>query len=94
MAFIITKPLIEHKMDSITKVNASAGLKVTSIYPIYKQLNISRTPESPEAVAMFTYIDSIRSLSNIANFSITSATDIAQIQEAETNFNNSLLLIV
>ncbi len=78
---------------TITKVNNQAGIKITSLYPIYKQLNISRNPTSQEALAMYLYIDSIRSLSNIANFNITSAAEVSQIREIETGFTTSLSLL-
>ena len=93
MAFVITKPLEEHKIEAIARVNAKAGDKITILYPIYRQLNIGREPTSSEAITMYTYIDSIRDLSNTATNSINLATTVAQVREIEATFTTSLLSI-
>ena len=87
MPFILTKPLKTHKTESISKVKALAGDKILSVYPIYKQLNIARTEEAP---TMYAYIDLVRSLSNLATDSITSAIDIIEIRAIETKYTIDL----
>ena len=86
MAFILIRPLATHQAESITTINALAGDKILSSYPIYKQLNLGRDNSSLSSAAMYAYIDSIRTLSNVANTAISSAADVAEIRGIEAQF--------
>ena len=90
MAFVITKPIADHRTESIASINAQASDKITALYPIYKQLNVAHTVD---ALPMYAYIDSIRDLSNIANTAIGLAVDVAEIRAIESGFITGLALL-
>ena len=86
MAFLITKPLGEQKTEAILKIKELSSDRITTSYPIYRQLNISRLPYSEEAIAMFSFIDDIRVNSNLAESEISSATTITEIRDIVSGF--------
>jgi hypothetical protein len=86
MAFIITRPLEEQKTEAILKIKELSSDRITSSYPIYRQLNISRLPYSEEAIAMFSFIDDIRNASNLAESGINSATTVSEIRAIVSGF--------
>ena len=86
MAFIITRPLEEQKTEAILKIKELSSDRITSSYPIYRQLNISRLPYSEEAIAMFANIDNIRNASNLAESGINSATTVSEIRAVVSGF--------
>lgn len=90
MPFIITKPLDEQKQEFIAEVNKLAGDKILSLYPIYKQINLGRTPEAQETIDMYAYIDGIRNHSNEANNGIILTTSIAEIRVLVDQFKSYL----
>lgn len=73
--------------DGNKQINQLAGQKILSKYPIYKQLNIARTDE---ASAMYSWIDNIRDLSNIATANITQAVTQEEITAIVDNFKIEL----
>jgi len=75
------------KADTIIDINTLAGDKITSKYPIYRQINIARTTE---AEAMYVWIDSVRAAAQAAKTEIGAATSIADIRAAEAAFNVAL----
>lgn len=75
------------KADSVKQINQAASQKILSKYPIYKQLNIGRTPE---AQVMYDWIDNVRNLSNIATASIEQAMTQEQIDSIVDNFKTEL----
>jgi hypothetical protein len=83
MAFLITKPIADHKAESIVSINTQAGDKILALYPLYKQLNVARLSD---ATAMYTYIDAIRDLSNTATIAIGLAVDMLGIRAIESQF--------
>lgn len=94
LSWIISEEDFEKfRLNSINIINSKAGDKILTTYPMYKQINLGRVPYTNETLAMFTYIDTIRTLSNIATNSITLATTVVQIREAEDTFATSLLSI-
>jgi hypothetical protein len=86
MAFLITRPLEEQKTEAILKIKELSSDRITSSYPIYRQLNISRLPYSEEAIAMFAFIDDIRVNSNLAESGINSATTVSEIRDIVSGF--------
>ena len=74
------------KADAVLEVDSSAGVKILAIYPFYKQHNVSRTPLSEEALAMYAYIDGIRSLAQVAKATISIATSAVEISRAVDSF--------
>jgi len=93
MAFLITKPIDEIKNETKLRINELSGKYILLRYPIYRQLNFHRLPTNPETLAMYTYIDSVRDLSNVTTNSITLAITVTQIREIENTFTTSLLSI-
>lgn len=73
--------------DGSKQINQQASQKILSKYPIYKQLNIGRTPE---AQVMYDWIDNIRNLSNIATANITQAVTQDEITTIVDNFKTEL----
>lgn len=90
MPFIITKPLDEQKQEFISEVNSIAGVKITDSYPLYKQINLGRLPDSAETIAMYSFIDSVRNASNTASASINSASSITEIRVAVDQFKETI----
>lgn len=98
MAFLITKPLAEHKQEYTVEINKLAGDKILALYPQYKQANMTaRYVElmklneltSTEALAIeviWDWIKAIRSQSNVANSTIDSALDMVGIRLALEEF--------
>lgn len=93
MAFILTKPLNEQKQEFIAEVNKLAGDKILIKYPIYKQINLGREPQSQETIDMYAYIDGIRNHSNEANNGIILATSIAEIRALVDQFKSYLEIL-
>lgn len=62
--------------QTCAEINGLAGAKITLKYPIYAQLNIGRTPE---ADAMYAWIDSIRALANEYRADVLNAKSEAEI---------------
>jgi hypothetical protein len=79
--------------DAVLEVDSLASVKILATYPLYKQNNISRTPLSDEAVAMYAYIDNIRALAQTAKTNINAAPSVVEIRAAVSEFKNSLELI-
>ena len=79
------------RADGNKQINQLSSQKILSKYPIYKQLNIGRTPE---AQVMYDWIDNIRSLSNIATASIAQAVTQEEITAIADNFKTELGNIV
>lgn len=75
------------KADAVKQINHLASQKILSKYPIYKQLNIARTDD---AQVMYSWIDNIRNLSNIANANIETSTTLEQINSIVDNFKTEL----
>lgn len=73
------------------QINQLSSQKILSKYPIYKQLNIGRTPE---AQVMYDWIDNVRNLSNIATANITQAVTQDEITTIVDNFKTELGNIV
>lgn len=73
--------------DGSKQINQAASQKILSKYPIYKQLNLARTEE---AQVMYSWIDNIRNLSNIANANIEASTTLEQINSIVENFKTEL----
>lgn len=73
--------------DGNKQINQLASQKILSKYPIYKQLNLARTEE---AQVMYSWIDNIRNLSNIANTNIEASTTLEQINSIVANFKTEL----
>lgn len=69
------------------QINQLASQKILSKYPIYKQLNLARTDD---AQVMYSWIDNIRNLSNIANANIETSTTLEQINAIVDNFKTEL----
>jgi hypothetical protein len=86
MAFLITRPLEEQKTEAILKIKELSSDRITSSYPIYRQLNISRLPYSEEAIAMFSFIDDIRVNSDLVESGINSATTVSEIRDIVSGF--------
>jgi len=78
------------KLEYIANIKARSQYKIYGKYPVYKQINIGRSPLSSESVIMFEYIDNIRFLSNAALFEIESATSVEVIYESIANFINNI----
>lgn len=74
------------KLDTIQLINRKAGSKIIEVYPVYKQLNIGRIPNSSEAIAMFTFIDNIRDISNTLITNVNSATTLEEIKTITKDF--------
>ena len=70
-----------------SQINALAGNKITLKYPIYLQLNTARTPD---ADAMYAWIDSIRSLANEYRSKIVVLTDANDIDLAFNEYKVKL----
>ena len=83
MPFVITKPITEQQSEYIALINDLAGQKITVKYPIYKQLNVSRTTD---VTTMNTWIDSIRELAQTAKIAIKAAPTIVEIRAAKVAF--------
>ncbi len=83
MPFVITKPVETHQAEYINLINDLASQKITSKYPIYKQLNVSRTTD---VTTMNTWIDSIRELAQTAKIAIKAAPTIVEIRAAKVAF--------
>jgi hypothetical protein len=83
MPFVITKPVETHQAEYIYLINDLASQKITSKYPIYKQLNVSRTTD---VTTMNTWIDSIRELAQTAKIAIKAAPTIVEIRAAKVAF--------
>ena len=79
--------MVTARKDANIKINKEAWNKITALYPIYKQLNLSRTTD---ATTMYAYIDSIRDLSNVANTAIGLAVDVSEIRAIESQFTADL----
>jgi len=79
--------IVTYRKDASIKINKEAGIKITTLYPVWKQHNVERSPDAP---VMFAYIDSIRDLSNIANAAIELAVDVAEIRMIESQFTTDL----
>lgn len=75
------------QIDASKQINQLASQKILLKYPIYKQLNIGRTPE---AQVMYDWIDNIRNLSNIANASIEQAATQDEITTIVDDFKTEL----
>ena len=75
------------RADGNKQINQAASQKILSKYPIYKQLNIGRTPE---AQVMYDWIDNVRNLSNIATANITQAVTQDEITTIVDNFKTEL----
>lgn len=73
--------------EAIVQVNQLSSQKILSKYPIYKQLNIGRTPE---AQVMYDWVDNVRNLSNIADANIETSTTLEQINSTVDNFKTEL----
>jgi hypothetical protein len=90
MAITITKPIDEHRADYTATANQMASDKITAKYPLYKQLNVARTPD---AEAMNTWIDVVRAIAQAAKTEINVAPSIVEIRAAVSEFKSSLELL-
>lgn len=81
---------IKFKEEVVTSINIKAGIKITALYPIFKQLNLAR---SLDATTMYAYIDSIRDLSNVANAAIGLAINVSEIRAIESQFTADITLL-
>ena len=90
MAFVITKPLEEHKQEGADNINQLASNKILAKYPLYRQLNIARTDQ---VQAMYDWIDQVRELATTAKTDISIAPTIVEIRSATTLFIDNLQLI-
>lgn len=77
--------IIQNK--AIEETNQLASQKILSKYPIYKQLNLARTDD---AQVMYSWIDNIRNLSNIATANIEQAVTQEEITTIVDNFKTEL----
>lgn len=93
MAFVITKPIDEHKQEFTTKVNSDSYDKITLVYPIYLQLNIERELDETSKTTMHTYIDSVRGFANVAKAGITAATSVSDMRTTYSTFITDLTTI-
>jgi len=80
MAIIITKPLVLHQSEYTAEINQLAMDKILPRYPYYLQFNTGREPSTPEAITMFTWIDSIRAFANLAKALVATDTDLVAIR--------------
>lgn len=86
--FNYTTKLWEYPIDFLSKaqtdakglVNSYSSLVILDKYPIYRQINYNREPDSPSTIEMNLWIDGVRAESNITTSSIDSATDLAAIE--------------
>jgi hypothetical protein len=85
MAFTITKPLAEHIKEYTLKVNQIASDRITTKYPVYKQLNNARTVE---AVMMNAWIDDVRAMAQVAKLAINAASSITEVRAAIATFTD------
>ncbi|CAB4169133.1 hypothetical protein UFOVP1516_89 [uncultured Caudovirales phage] len=90
MAFVITKPIEEQKKEFTDKINSDSYDRITTLYPIYLQLNIEREPNATAITTMHTFIDAVRGYANVAKTEIVSSTNIADIRTAYNTFKNSI----
>lgn len=105
MAIIMTKPLADLKQAATDRVNALAGEKILSVYPDWKQRNMTArmvelvrdgqagSTEGQQLAAVWDWIKSVRAASNVANSAIASATTGADIHAAEQRFKTSLVIM-
>lgn len=80
--------IISVQTDSKQEVNKIAAPTIIIKYPMYKQMNIGRDPSSPEAIAMYEWIDGIRAESNRINTLIDNSNSIEVIKELVTQFTD------
>lgn len=45
-------------------INQEANRRILAVYPIWKQLNLLRSPDTEESISAFTWIDSVRCYAN------------------------------
>jgi len=76
--------------DAVLEVDSLASVKILATYPLYKQNNVSRTPLSDEAVAMYAYIDNIRALAQTAKSLISTAITVVEIRAAVSKFSEGI----
>jgi hypothetical protein len=105
MAFSITKPIEEHRIEEITRVNTLAGEKILTKYPQYKQanmtaraielqsLNLVGNPEWLAIQAAWDWVKTIRTASNEVNVVIQNVTNIAAMRLEVQNFTNLLVTL-
>lgn len=93
MAFAIKRPIEQHQQEAIDEINQIASDKITSKYPIYKQINIQRT-NIEDLTAMNTYIDTVRDLAQTAKKAVKVGTTITAIKTVVSNLVSSLESIV
>jgi len=74
------------KRQAVGQVNETAYVRITNVYPTYKQLNLGRDPTSQEALDMYAFIDNVRNKSNLDNEQIMAATSYEQLQEVSASF--------
>jgi hypothetical protein len=98
MAFIITKPLEEHIQEATAQVNKIAGDKILSLYPQYKQANMTAryvelmklneltSTEASEIEVIWRWIKAIRGQSNVANTKIAVSNSVVEIRNITGNF--------
>lgn len=87
---VIEIPINKQKEATTILVNKLASDKILTIYPMYKQINLGRTPDSTEAVTMYAYIDLVRSLSNLTNTIINSSTTVESVRDVVESFKLQL----
>ena len=91
MAFAIKRPIEQHQQEAIEEINKLASDRILSRYPVYKQLNNSRTNE---AITMWPWIDNIRDLAKVAKNAVMVANNITAIKTAVSNLASCLQSIV
>lgn len=79
--------LSDFKLINKNLINEYCSNKILDKYPYYKQLNISRTSD---ATYMYTWIDNIRNLSNIANNNIDISESTETIYTIVKDFKNNI----
>jgi hypothetical protein len=99
MQLKITKPIAELRQDAIRQVNTLAGDKIVSVYPVYKQANMTsrylqlNNPNEQEAIAIkqaWQWIAAIRDTSNMVCVAITQANDMANIRALVASYSADL----
>lgn len=102
MQFKIEYPLADQKRDYKVIINTLARNKILSVYPDWKQANMTaryvellrdsqQTSTEAQAIeAAWDWVKAIRTESNVINANIDSATTFAQIRTLEQSFKNYL----
>jgi hypothetical protein len=103
MPIKITKPLAEIKAGYKVRIDAEAGTHILKSVPSWKQNNLTArylelvrdgTSASPEGVAIdaiWEWIKTVRTASNVANSAIADAATAADIRAAYQTFKDAIV---